>query len=323
MSNLIKKIQNTTHQNDLWKRKAKIVLGVSGGPDSVCLLDVLSKLVLKYDLQLIIAHVNYGLRGADSERDEEFVRTLAKEYKLPFFKLSPALSLPKERGVKKIHSENELRLIRYDFFERVRAKNNFDAIAVAHNADDQVETFLMRVLRGAGLKGLSAMQYKTGKIIRPFLGITRAEILEYLKKEKINYRTDKTNKASLFFRNKIRNKLIPYLEKNFNPQIKKTIFEAVGSIAEDHALIQKLSARAHKADQPLSVKKILKLHPALQRRVLFEMISQKKSDKKDIEASHIAEILKALKSTKGKNQIVTFKGLKVVRKGDRVTLDNF
>ncbi|OGI17416.1 MAG: tRNA lysidine(34) synthetase TilS [Candidatus Moranbacteria bacterium RBG_19FT_COMBO_42_6] len=331
MSNLVKKIQNSAFQHHLWQKGSKIVLGVSGGPDSVCLLDVMAKLAPKYDLKLIITHVNYRLRGRDSERDEKFVRKLAEKYGLNAFFLKPKLG-------KKI-SENEMRDIRYEFFEKVRAKNNFDTVAVAHNLDDQVETFLMRLIRGSGLKGLSAMQHKSvhpvksalrspalagefnrGTIIRPLLGTTRAEILGYLKKNKSTYRTDRTNEMSLFFRNKIRNKLIPFLEKDFNPKIKETIFNAISSIAEDHSLIQKLADKTYKNEKEISAKKILQMHPALQRRFLLRMISEKNPGGKDVEAAHVSEMIKALKSTKNKSQIVSFKGLKMERKGDKVTI---
>jgi len=325
MKRFIKKIQNTAFQNNLWQKGAKIVLGVSGGPDSVCLLDILAKLSPKYDLHLIIAHVNYGLRGRDSERDERSVKKLGENYGVKVLTLSPSPS-PKAIGRIEMPSENELRDIRYKFFEKIRSENNFDMIAVAHNADDQVETFLMRVIRGAGLKGLSAMKYKNGKLIRPLLGTTRTEILGYLKKNKLTYRTDQTNKSDLFFRNKVRNQLIPYLEKNFNPKIKMTIFDSIVSIAEDHSLIQNLVEkvyRANKNNPNWSAQKLGKLEPALKKRILLKIISEKKPGLKDITAHHILEIIKAIESTKSKNQSVTFKGLKMMRKGDRVTLDNF
>lgn len=331
MVNLIKKIQNTVFQNNLWQKDAKIVLGVSGGPDSVCMLDILAKIKPKYGLKLVIAHVNYGLRGKDSDRDEKFVRDLAEKYGLEIkvlntkiSKVQPSKSLRLNLSETKI-SENAMRDIRYEFFERVRNKNKFDLIAVAHNADDQVETFLMRLIRGSGLKGLSAMQYKSRKLIRPLLGTTRAEILEYLKKYKLIYRTDKTNKDVIFLRNKIRNNLIPYLEKNFNQRIKKTIFEATASIGEDYSLIQDMENRIFSTGgmkNNLSAKKILSLHLALQRRIILRAISEKKEDLKDIESAHIKEIIKALKSTKSKNQVVLFKGLKMTRKGDKVIFSN-
>lgn len=319
MKNLIKTIQNTAFQQGLWQKGSRIVLGVSGGPDSVCLLDVMSKIAPKYDLKLRIAHVNYGLRGKDSDQDEKFVRELGKKFKIPVHTLTPTLSLFRERR-RMMPSENELRNIRYIFFEKIRHQNKFDSIAVAHNADDQVETFLMRIIRGAGLQGLSAMKYKNGKIIRPLLGISRKEILEYLEKNKLKYQTDKTNAENLFLRNKIRNKLIPFLEKNFNPKIRETIFSATTSIAEDFDFLNSYVAALTANQKKLSIKKLLALHPALQRRVLLHYIERQKAGRRDIDAAHVEEALKALRSTKSKNQVVVFKGLKLVRKGDRVVI---
>ena len=303
-------------------------MGVSGGPDSVCMLDVMAELAPKYDLELLIAHVNYGLRGKDSDKDEEFVRRLAEKHNLEIAVLLPHpprwssghLLPKKEKDVRKIPSEDILRKIRYEFFEEIRKKNNFNLIAVAHNSDDQVETFLMRVIRGSGLTGLSAMKYKTEKIIRPLLGISRKEILEYLKTRELKYRIDKTNEQLMFFRNKIRNKLIPYLEKNFNPQIKKTISGSINSIAEDADLLEKIAAEYCRKKKELRVSEILALHPALQRRIILKAVEKAKKDLKDIEAAHVEEILKALKSTKGKRQIVVFKGLKLTRIGDKVII---
>jgi len=311
MPNLIKKIQNTNHQENLWEKNSKIILGISGGPDSVFLLDFFAKLKKKYPLKLIVAHVNYGLRGSESDKDQALVEKLAGEHELEMIVLNPKL--------KKKVSENYLRDIRYNFFQTLREDFSFDSIAVAHTQDDQAETFLMRVIRGSGLKGLTGMQFKSNYIIRPLLEIFKKEILEYLKKNKISFRIDKTNLESKFLRNKIRNQLIPYLEKNFNPNIQKTISNSVPSITQDYSFISETAQKKSKGE--LSVKKLLALHSAMQKRVLLEKIKEKKSDLKDIEASHINEILKAIRSTKGKNQIVLFKGLKVVRKNDKVFID--
>ncbi|MFA6383583.1 MAG: tRNA lysidine(34) synthetase TilS [Parcubacteria group bacterium] len=311
MKNLIKTIQNTAFREGLWKKGSRVVLGVSGGPDSVCMLDALAKIAPKHDLELIIGHVNYGLRGKDSNEDEKFVKELAKKYDLKIEVLNP-------KNIKA--TENSLRNIRYDFFEKVRIENNFDSIAVAHNADDQVETFLMRVIRGAGLQGLSAMKYRSGFIIRPLLNISRKEILEYLKNRGLKYRTDKTNRENLYSRNKIRNGLLPYLEKNFNPKIRQTIFDATVSIAEDYSFLAEYAEELTRDQESLSVKRLLELHPALQRRTLLHYIRGQKNNLEDIEAAHIEEALKALRSTKGKNQVVVFKGLKLTRKGDKVII---
>ncbi|PIR73254.1 MAG: tRNA lysidine(34) synthetase TilS [Candidatus Moranbacteria bacterium CG10_big_fil_rev_8_21_14_0_10_35_21] len=310
--NLTKTIQNTIFQNNLLEKDSRIVLGVSGGPDSVCLLNILFNLQKKYSLELIIAHVNYGLRGKDSEQDERFVKTLAEKYGLEMAILKPKIKAKK-------NLENNLRDIRYIFFEKIRKNNNFDLIAVAHNLDDQVETFLMRLIRGSGLSGLAGMKYQNEKIIRPLLGTTRKEILEYLKKNKLNYRIDKTNAEDLFLRNKIRNKLIPYLKKEFNPNITETIFAETQSIGEDYDFIFS-SAQKYNFSQFLSAKKILSFHPAIQKTILRQKIADLKSNLKNIEVSHIEEILKIIKSTKSKHQVVIFKELKITRKGDKVVI---
>ncbi|HAT73709.1 MAG: tRNA(Ile)-lysidine synthase [Candidatus Moranbacteria bacterium GW2011_GWF2_36_839] len=318
MPNLIKKVQNIIFQNNLFDRGAKIILAVSGGPDSCCLLDVFSRLQKKYSLELIIAHVNYNLRGKDSVRDEKFVQDLATKYNLEIF----ALDLVETRHASSLRdgkniSENYLREIRYDFFEKLRIDYDFDCIAVAHNADDQVETFLMRILRGSGMSGLSAMKFKNEKIIRPLLSISRKEILEYLKTNKLKYRTDKTNLENLYLRNKIRNKLIPSLEKDFNPKIKETIFDSLISISEDSDYLEKTALKNSKS---LEIKKLEKLHPAILRRVLRNNLKNTRGDLKNISANNIEEIIKIIKSTKSKTQIVILPGLKITKKNDRLII---
>lgn len=316
MKNLTKKIQNNIFQKNLFSRGDGLVLGISGGPDSICLLEIFAKLQKKYNLQLILAHINYNLRGKESDLDQKLVENLAQKYGLELFILYPKIN--------KKFSEESLRDIRYDFFEKIRKENKFDYIAVAHTLDDQVETFLMRLLRGAGLAGLSGIKFKSEKIIRPLLNVSKKEILEFLKKNKIRYRIDKTNKESIFFRNKIRNILIPLLEKEFNPKIKDLIFKNSLSISEDYARLsysaQKEYSKNFSKEGIGSVKKILGLHPSLQKMVIREAIGKVKNNLRDIDAAHIDEILKALKSSKNKSQKVFFKRLKMVRNGDKLKI---
>jgi tRNA(Ile)-lysidine synthase len=205
---LVKKIQENIFRRELFKRGIKIVIGVSGGPDSVCLLDILCRLRKKYDLEIIIAHINYNLRGKDSKKDEQFVKNLAKKYDLPIEIIQNTKYLTRDANL-----EEKLRDFRYSFFEKVRKQYKANLIAVGHNLNDQAETVLMRILRGTGLRGLGAIKFKNDKIIRPLLNIPRKEILDYLRKNNIPCRIDKTNLGFNFTRNKIRNKLLPYLEK--------------------------------------------------------------------------------------------------------------
>lgn len=318
MKNFLKKFREDSFRQELWGKEAKIVVAVSGGPDSVCLLDILNQLKDKYTLELIVAHVNYNLRGKDSTADEKFVLNLAKKYGLEMVVLHPKIKTRK-------NLENNLRDIRYAFFEKVRKENGYDYIAVGHNLDDQAETFLQRLIRGAGMAGLRAMQFKNGRIIRPLLGFSRQEILKYLKLRKLPYRTDKTNQENVFLRNRIRHQLIPYLEKNFNPRFKETIFQTALSLAEDYSFIDKLTGEISKNSTTLSINKILPLHPALQKRIILQFLENTLKNRKDITAAHLAEVLKIIKSTKSKNQVIRLEGLKIERKGDKVTIakDNF
>ncbi len=340
--NLVKKIQENIFRHELFPRGARIVVGVSGGPDSVCLLEILHKLKDKYNLKLIVAHVNYGLRGKDSQRDEEFVKKMAKKYNLKLEVLkSRIIKSPKNR---KTLSENKLRDIRYQFFEKVRNKYRANRIAVAHNRDDQAETVLMRILRGSGLRGLGAIRFspspslparfaarragkaelrrasKHNNIIRPLLNIPRKEILAYLRKHKIPHRTDKTNLGTDFTRNKIRNKLIPYLEKDFNPNIQETLYKLSQSVADDYEFINKFSSAWSEANETLRASELTKLHPAVRKEALRLAIEKHVPGLREIESAHVDEILKILKSSKSKRQILKLKGLKISRVGDKLII---
>lgn len=313
MKNFLKKFREDSFRQELWNKNDKIVVAVSGGPDSVCLLDVLNQLKEKYALELVVAHVNYNLRGKDSLQDEKFVLNLAKKYGLRALVLRPKIKTQK-------NLENNLRDIRYAFLEKVRREHGLDWIAIGHNSDDQAETFLHRLIRGAGMAGLRGMQFKNSRIIRPLLGFSRKEILGYLKSRKLKYRTDKTNQEDIFLRNRIRHQLIPYLEKNFNPKFKETIFQTAVSLGEDYALINNWAEEFFQRNKVLSVRKILPLPGALQKRILLQFLQKVSGNLKNIESAHLDEISKVLKSVKDKNQIIRFQGLKIERKGDKVTI---
>jgi len=313
--NLVKKIQENIFRHQLFGRGAKVVVGVSGGPDSVCLLDVLYKLKNKYDLEIIVAHVNYGLRGKDSEKDEALVKKLAEKYSLPIEIMGSG-----KWEVGSGNLEEKLRKIRYDFFEQIRKKYQTDAIAVGHNLNDQAETVLMRILRGTGLRGLGAIKFKNDKIIRPLLNIPRKEILSYLRKNKVLHRIDKTNLGTDFTRNKIRNKLLPYLEKNFNPNIQEILYKLSQSVADDYDFINRFSREWLGASKNLRVSGLNRLHPAIQREVIRLAIKRHAPSLQEIESAHIEEILKIVKSGKSKRQKLKLKGLKIERKGDRLVI---
>ncbi len=314
----MKRVENTAHMFNLWKPKQSFILGISGGTDSVCLLDVFSSLARKHDFRLHIAHVNYRLRGKDSDCDEAFVKTLATQYDIPCTVFCP----PKTSFAK---SEESYRDLRYHFFETLRQEKNYDHIVVAHHRDDQAETFLLRLLRGSGMTGLRAMRPKNNFIIRPLLDVTRADILQYLKERKISYRIDTSNTDRKFLRNRVRHDLIPLLERKYQPNIKKILADTATLLAHDYALLEtRALSSSQKSNDPLtfSVQALLSIPHALlcqKLRLLLKPFFLKKSPPKGV----IDEILKLLRSTKNKHQAITAAGLKLERKGDTVRLLNF
>lgn len=312
MGNLVKKVQNTNFQENLFKNNSRIVLGISGGPDSACLLDIFCRLKKKYPLELILAHVNYDLRGIDSQKDEQLVKKLAHKHALVLEVLRPKIK-------KTNNLEKRLRDLRYAFFEKTREKYSFDLIATAHNLDDQAETFLLNLLRGAGIDGLSAMRFKRDRLIRPLLNIPRKEIIQHLKEKKIVYRIDKTNRQPIFLRNKIRLKLIPYLEKYFNPNIKHTLFLTAAHLNEDRELIAQLKTTNPIPQQKtLSFDQLRKLPRASQKRVLLDWLNQDEIENSVRKLSQTEEILRALKSQKNKIKTTHIGSLKIVQRGDKI-----
>ena len=319
MSAFIKSVQNTAHAHDLWAKGSKILVGVSGGPGSACLLDVLVFLGKKYDWQLHIAHVNYGLRGEDSDADEAFVRGLAEHYDIP-------CSVFKAKSARSNNLEEHLRDIRYRFFEETRLAHGFDLIAVAHTLDDQAETLLMRLIRGSGLSGLRAMRPKAGMIIRPLLDTSRKDVLAYLEEKKLSYRIDSSNTDERFFRNKIRHQLLPYLQKEFNPAIKDTLASTAKIISEDYdtlaSLTKECSIDFKHTNNEITFRsdELLALQPSIRKSSLRHFFSLIKGNLKGITSAHTEEVIKMLRSDKSKHKTVSFAGLSVSRKGDFVTL---
>lgn len=195
----------------------------------MALLYTLHRLQKNFDWQLSVAHVNYGLRGKESEADEKLVSETAKKLGLPFYSLT--------KKSKPDSSEDTLRKIRYAFFESLVKKHSFDTVALAHHQDDQAETVLLRLIRGSGTLGLSAMSMKRGKYVRPFLTFSKSELLAFLRQENIPYRLDKSNKKNLYLRNKVRNELLPLLE-TYNPKIKSVLADTASTLQQEYALQQ-------------------------------------------------------------------------------------
>lgn len=216
------KVLSIIREHNLIKKNENIVIGVSGGPDSMALLYVLLEIKPLLNFNIHIAHVNHGVRGEDAKSDQLFVERVANELNLPYYtKNVDMIRYGKEKG---ITSEEAGRELRYGFFRQILKSVGGGKIAVAHNMNDQAETLLMRFMRGTGIDGLKGMEFIYEDIIRPILGIDRKEIEAYIEKNAIETVLDKTNLEPIYTRNKIRLELIPYIEENFNPNIINTLW---------------------------------------------------------------------------------------------------
>lgn len=222
-------VRNTIKKHNMLEDTYTVVVGVSGGADSVMLLHCLNKLKEEFGFKIFVAHVNHKIRKGSAERDAEFVRNLCKEMGVEFFlKEAYVKDIAKQTG----KSEEEVgREIRYQFFSDLAGCTG--KIATAHNKNDVVETVLMRFMRGTGIKGLCGIPYTRDNIIRPILDLSRQEIEEYLKENNLTHITDETNLESVYTRNKIRLDLIPYIQKEFNPNLINTVADNVSLYRED------------------------------------------------------------------------------------------
>jgi len=223
---ILKKVELYIEKNKLlFPEKGKILVGVSGGRDSVALLDILIKL----GYRCTVAHCNFHLRGEESDRDEKFVQQLSFNLNIPYYLVDfDTVNYAKQKN---ISIEMAARELRYSWFTSLAEKINAQAIAIAHHADDNVETLLMHLVRGTGLKGLTGISPKNGLIVRPLLCCTRNEINEYIKNNNLSFIEDSTNQSVDFQRNKIRLQVIPLLEE-INPSVKKVLSESIERFSE-------------------------------------------------------------------------------------------
>ena len=240
---MLNKIKETINKTGMFERGQSLLLAVSGGPDSVAMLFVLHSLSYKLNLDLYIAHINHKLRGAESDKDQNYVEHLSKKLNIPLFVLKKDTKSFAKKN--KLSIEDAARQIRYSFFTECARRSKIDSISTAHTLDDQAETVLMRFLRGAGIRGLRGIQPASDlfefKLTRPLIKITRKEIEGYLRKKRIRPRIDKSNLDTKFLRNRIRHELVPQLVKEYNPNLKNQLVMLAKMLNEDYDYIQLLS----------------------------------------------------------------------------------
>ncbi|MFH1198817.1 MAG: tRNA lysidine(34) synthetase TilS [Candidatus Omnitrophota bacterium] len=284
------KLNKTISSYNLFNEGDRVVAGVSGGPDSVALLYLLNDLKKVLGLKLYVAHLDHMLRRGSS-KDAEFVKKLAQKLGLP--------AIIGQINVKRIAQKGSIEEIarnaRLGFLFRVAKENKARKIALAHNMDDQAETVLMRILRGSGLYGLAGILPKRKlcgfEIVRPLIEISRKEIEAFLRRKKISVRIDPSNLQDIYFRNKIRNKLLPLLQKEYNKNIKEVLANMGQSAGFDYDYLAQIAESKSKGMRKrLSIAKLLKMHPALRRLIIRQAIKNAQGSTRRINFQHIKEI---------------------------------
>jgi len=290
----------------------KLVVAVSGGPDSVCLLHILVKLREKLGISLHVAHLNHQLRGAEAEADAQYVADLARQLDLP--------ATIERRDVKAYQAKQRLSLeeaareVRYTFLAQVARSIEADRVAVGHTVDDHIETILMHLIRGTGTKGLRGLQPSSRwqspdislTVIRPLLPVSREETADYCRYHQLKPRLDASNLSLSPLRNRIRQQLLPLLQ-SYNPQVVEALLRTARIAADDLAFLDKEVARlwseiAREQGNTiiLDKEKFVELPSALQRYLLRTSIEKLLGNLKDIETRHIEEIMAALNKPAGK-----------------------
>ena len=322
-----KLVRKTIKEHKMIDEFDKIVVGVSGGHDSMSLLYVLESLKKELGFEMVVAHINHGIRGKQADEDEEYVRNISKELNLPFY--SCKVNMDDYAKEYKITSEEAGREIRYNFFRKILKDVDGTKIAVAHNRNDQAETLMMRFMRGTGIDGLRGMEFETREIIRPLLDIERKDIEEYCKELNVSPRIDPTNAMPIYGRNKVRIELIPYIEKTFNSAIINTLSRTseIMKIDSDFLMIyseEKFIESLNKSDEisvTLDINKINCFHESIKTRVIRRAIEELNSSLKGIEKKHIEDILKLIKSDKTGKSIDITNNIRVKTSYDNLIIE--
>lgn len=311
-------------ENNLIKDGDSIVVGVSGGPDSITLLDILIKLQEQLKFNIVVAHINHMIRK-DAEDDEKYVEKYCKNKNIPFYvKQARVEEIAKNQ---KIGTEEAGRNLRYEFFNEILKKTKSNKIATAHTKNDNVETVLMNIIRGTGTKGLKGIEIiRDNKYIRPLLEISRTEIEEYCQKNNLEPRIDTSNMENIYTRNKIRNLLIPYIQKEFNPNIIETIDRLSCISKEENKYFENITKKTYKEilleetknEIVLDLKKFNTLETVIKNRIVLYTINRLFGSSSGIEKIHLQDIIKLCNNNIGNKYLIPNKKVKILVKNKKI-----
>jgi tRNA(Ile)-lysidine synthase len=304
----------------------QVIVACSGGADSTALLLCLNQLAPELLVSLTVAHLNHRIRGAEAAADEDFVRRLSSDLGLPF--VSEAVEIKQQAYASKQNLEELARQRRYEFLRQVAAGRSAQKIAVGHTLNDQAETILFRFIRGSGIEGLSAIHpVVEAQIIRPLLNCSRADISAYLMEQGVRHRDDSSNLDLQYARNRIRQELLPYLEKTFNPRLIRTLATEAELAREAWSFIESEAKRFFASlCSPLenglsfSICELLALHPAMQKFVVRHGIKELSGSLKGISSRHIQRILSLCKQERGGGRAMLPHGYSALRQFDALHL---
>ena len=316
-------VLNSINKYNLIDKKDRVVVGVSGGPDSICLLHVLNSLKKELDFEIFVAHVNHMIRK-EADEETKYVEDFCKKLGIEcFVKRIDVEELAKS---KKKGTEETGREVRYSFFYEVLEKAGAQKIATAHNLNDKVETVLLNIIRGSGTSGLKGIEaIRDGIFIRPLIGTPREDIEDYCTKNKLEPKIDKTNMENIYRRNKVRNELIPYIQKEFNPNIINTIDRLSEVATEENDYLEKVTSNCfnklvipNENEIALDLKGFNNLELVIKRRLILYTISKVIGSTTGIEKVNIDEIIKLCENNIGNKFLTPTKSIKILVKNSKI-----
>jgi tRNA(Ile)-lysidine synthase len=304
---LVEKAIKTIKKYSMLQQGDIVLIGLSGGPDSVCLSVILDEVRDNFNLSLHALYLDHGLRPEESRDEETFCRGFCEEHGIDFHSEKIEVKAISEK--KRINIHEAARELRYDAFERTALKIKAVRIAVAHNADDQAETFLMRLIRGTGRRGLSGIPYMRGKIIRPLLDIRREDIERFLSEKQIKFVTDSSNLKTEYLRNRLRQEIIPILKKD-NPSVTESINRTADIFREEERFLEIATTKTmmrlitRKTDESIELflMPLMTIDRAILRRILKRALCEIGADR-GIELTHIDDVIHLIKDNRSGDMI--------------------
>lgn len=326
------KVLETIKKYNLIKNGDRLVLGVSGGPDSISMLNILNDIRndknLHMEFDIIVAHVNHMIRE-EAKEDEKFVEDFCKKIDVPFY--SKSIDVQKIANNNKIGTEEAGRNARYEFFDEILKKTNSNKIAIAHNKNDKVETMIMNMLRGSGIAGLKGIEpIKNNKYIRPLIECERFEIEQYCKENNIDARIDRTNFENVYTRNKVRNVVIPYIKQEFNPNIIQTMDRLSVLVREEDEYLEntvknrynELIIEEKEKEFVMDLRGFNRQEKVIKSRLLLYTISRLLGSTNGIEKIHIEDVIKLCENNIGNKYLTPNKNIKVLVKNHKIYFIN-